>query len=179
PPGRVLTVATGLGAPGGGCGMPPSAWCQDWVTALRCGALGRCPHLTQGRLDVDICAVCQQLFDFLHQASNRSAMEGVLDQVVGILCPRPPAVMTPCQALVRVLVDHLLRQTLWHIQPLLLGGTGGTQQGASPAPAVASPAPAAVSPLPQGSGGARLSPEALLLPQPLCWLCHSLVARAE
>lgn len=32
--------------------MPPSAWCQDWVTALRCGALGRCPHLTQGHPDV-------------------------------------------------------------------------------------------------------------------------------
>uniref|UniRef100_A0A8C3V7Z4 Saposin B-type domain-containing protein n=1 Tax=Catharus ustulatus TaxID=91951 RepID=A0A8C3V7Z4_CATUS len=34
-------------------------------------------------------------------------------------------------------------------------------------------------PLPQGSGGAGLSPEALPLPLPLCWLCRSLVARAE
>ncbi|NXO42987.1 PSPB protein, partial [Locustella ochotensis] len=116
PLGQVLTVATGLGAPGGGCGMPPSAWCQDWVTALRCGALGRCPHLTQGHLDVDVCALCQQLFDFLRQASNQSAVEVVLDQVVGILCPHIPVVVTPCQALVRVLVDHLLRQ-IQHLKP--------------------------------------------------------------
>ncbi|NWZ42861.1 PSPB protein, partial [Brachypodius atriceps] len=116
PPGRVLTVATGLGAPGGGCGMPPSAWCQDWVTALRCGALGRCPHLTQGHPDVDICAVCQQLFDFLSQASNKSAVEVVLDQVVGILCPHLPIVMTSCQALVQGLVDHLLWQ-IQHLKP--------------------------------------------------------------
>ncbi|XP_005057990.2 PREDICTED: proactivator polypeptide-like 1 [Ficedula albicollis] len=65
-----------LGAsPGGGCGVPPSAWCQDWVTALRCGALGRCPHLAQGHPDMDVCAMCQQLFGFLHQASNHSATE--------------------------------------------------------------------------------------------------------
>ncbi|RMB91499.1 hypothetical protein DUI87_32078 [Hirundo rustica rustica] len=31
----------------------------------------------------------------------------------------------------------------------------------------------------QGSGGAGLSPEALPLPLPLCWLCRRLVARAE
>ncbi|NXO24600.1 PSPB protein, partial [Cisticola juncidis] len=99
----------GLGAPGGGCGMPPSVWCQDWVTALRCGALGRCPHLTQGHPDVDVCAVCQQLVSLLQQASNQSATE-----VVGILCPRPPVVVTQCQALVLMFVDHLL----WKIQHL-------------------------------------------------------------
>ncbi|XP_041885474.1 pulmonary surfactant-associated protein B isoform X1 [Corvus kubaryi] len=75
PPGRVLTVATGLGAPGGGCGVPPSAWCQNWVTALRCGALGRCPHLTQGPPDVDVCAMCQQLVGFLRHVSNQSTEE--------------------------------------------------------------------------------------------------------
>lgn len=52
PSGWVLTVATGLGAPGGICGVPPSAWCQDWVTALRCGALDRCPQLAQGHPDM-------------------------------------------------------------------------------------------------------------------------------
>lgn len=34
-----------------------------------------------------------------------------------------------------------------------------------------------MSPLPQGSSGAGLSPEAM--PLPLCWLCRTLVARAE
>ncbi|NXY34855.1 PSPB protein, partial [Pomatorhinus ruficollis] len=184
PPGWVLTVATGLGAPGGGCGMPPSAWCEDWVTALRCGALGSCPHLTQGNPNVDICAVCQQLFDFLRQASNQSTVEVVLDQVVGILCPHPPVVVTPCQALVRVLVDHLP----WQIQHLLSGSRGTHakpwqvcatlklcrgEPGTAPAVTVLE-APGSHL---QGSGGAGLSPKAL--PLPLCWLCRTLVARAE
>lgn len=38
----MLTVAAGLGVPGGHCGVPPSAWCQSWETALRCGALEHC-----------------------------------------------------------------------------------------------------------------------------------------
>ncbi|NWT81792.1 PSPB protein, partial [Lanius ludovicianus] len=116
PPGQVLTVATGLGAPGGGCGVPPSAWCQNWVTALRCGALGRCPHLTQGPPNVDICALCQQLLAFLRNASNQSAVEVVLDQVVGILCQQVPFLGIPCRALVQELVHHLLYESQ-HLKP--------------------------------------------------------------
>ncbi|NWX53779.1 PSPB protein, partial [Promerops cafer] len=120
PPGQVLTVATGLGAPGGGCGVPPSAWCQDWVTALRCGALGRCPHLTQGHPDMDTCDLCQKLFNFLHQASNQSAVEvpaGMGDTgLLGISCSYFPAVVTPCRALVQGFVHHLPWQ-IQHLEP--------------------------------------------------------------
>ncbi|NXQ57771.1 PSPB protein, partial [Anthoscopus minutus] len=176
PPGRVLIVATGLRASGGACGVPPSAWCQDWVTALRCGALERCPHLTQGHPDKDVCTVCQQLFNFLHKASNQSAMEVVLGQVVGILCLHLSAVVTPRQALVRVLVHHLL----WQIQdkPWQICATLRLCRG-EPGSAPAVPILEAPSTHLQGSGGAGLSPKALPLPLPLCWLCRSLVARAE
>ncbi|NWZ73123.1 PSPB protein, partial [Acrocephalus arundinaceus] len=160
----------GLGAPGGDCGMPPSAWCQDWVTALRCGALGHCLHLSQGHPDVDICAVCLQLFNFLRQASNQSAVK-----VVGILCPRPPVVVTLCQALVRVLFDHLLWQ-IQHLKPWQVCATLKLCRG-EPRTAPAVPVLEASSTHLQGSGGAGLSPEAL--PLPLCWLCRTLVARAE
>ncbi|NWT54397.1 PSPB protein, partial [Erythrocercus mccallii] len=176
PPAWVLTVATGLGAPGGGCGVPPSAWCQDWVTALRCGALGRCPHLTQGHPDVDICAVCQQVFNFIRQASNQSAMEVVLEPVVGILCPHPPVEDTPCQALVWVL-DHLLWQ-IQHLKPWQVCTTLKLcrgEAGAAPAVPVLEESGTHL----QGSGGAGLSPEAMPMPMPLCWLCRTLVARAE
>ncbi|NXX26662.1 PSPB protein, partial [Nicator chloris] len=178
-PGQVLTEATGLGAPRGGCEVPPSAWCQDWVTALRCGALERCLHLTQRHLDVDICAVCQQLFDFLHQASNQSAIEV---PVVGILCLCPPGMVTLCQAVVQVLVGHLL----WQIQHLINGTAPQKpwqvcatlklchgEPGATPAvPVLEAPGTHL-----QGSGRVGLSQEAL--PLPLCWLCRTLVARAE
>ncbi|NXM60432.1 PSPB protein, partial [Illadopsis cleaveri] len=165
----------GLGAPGGGCGMPPSAWCQDWMTALRCGALGRCSHITQGNPDVDICAVCQQLFDFLRQASNQSTLEVVLDQVVGILCPHPPVVVTPCQALVQVLVDHLFWE-IQHLKPWRVCATLKPCRG-EPGAAPAVPVLEAPGTHLQGSGGAGLSPKAL--PMPVCWLCRTLVARAE
>ncbi|NWW19325.1 PSPB protein, partial [Falcunculus frontatus] len=108
PPGRVLTVATGLGAPAGGCGVPPSAWCQNWMTALRCGALGRCPHLTQRHPDVDVCAMCQQLVGFLRHVSNQSAMEVVLDQVVGSLCLHLPFLVIQCRSMVQAFVHHLI-----------------------------------------------------------------------
>ncbi|XP_063276733.1 pulmonary surfactant-associated protein B isoform X2 [Prinia subflava] len=140
----LLGTTPGLGAPGGGCGMPPSVWCQDWVTALRCGALGRCPHLTQGHPDVDVCAVCQQLVSFFHQVSNQSATEKPWQ-----LC----ATLNLCRG----------------------------EPGAAPAaPALEAPGTHLQGvPVPQGSGGAALSPEALPLPLPLCWLCRTLVARAE
>ncbi|XP_056364479.1 pulmonary surfactant-associated protein B isoform X2 [Oenanthe melanoleuca] len=131
----LLGASPGLGAPGGGCGVPPSAWCQDWVTALRCGALGRCPHLAQGHPDMDVCALCQQLFGFLHQASNHSATE------------KP-----------------------WQVCATLELCRG--EPGAAPAAPVLE-APGAHL---QGSGGAGLSPA---MPLPLCWMCRSLVARAE
>ncbi|NXV02663.1 PSPB protein, partial [Cettia cetti] len=175
PPGQVLTVATGLGAPGGGCGMPPSAWCQDWVTALRCGALGRCPHLTQGHPDVDICTVCQQLFDLVHKASNQSAMEAVLDPGVGILCPHPPVRVTPFQALIWVHVDHLVWQ-IQHLKPWQVCAMLKLCHG-EPRASPAMPILEAPSTHLQGSGEARLDPEAM--PLPLCWLCRTLVARVE
>ncbi|NXU05358.1 PSPB protein, partial [Buphagus erythrorhynchus] len=173
----VLTVATGLGAPGGSCGVPPSAWCQDWVTALRCGALGRCPHLAQGHPDVDVCTMCQQLFDFLHLASNHSTVEVVLDQVVGVSMPTSPCHDAPVPALVRVLVHHLL----WQIQPLKPWQVCATlklcrgEPGAAPAvPMLEAPGTHL-----QGSGGAGLAPEALPLPLPLCWLCRPVAGACQ
>ncbi|XP_041280623.1 pulmonary surfactant-associated protein B isoform X2 [Onychostruthus taczanowskii] len=133
----LLGTTPGLGAPGGGCGVPPSAWCQDWVTALRCGALGRCPHLTQGPPEVDTCAMCQHFVDFLRQISNQTAVEHLKPHEVCAklqLCPAEPGAALALPDL-EVPGSHL-----------------------------------------QGSG---LSPQALPLPLPLCWLCRSLVARAE
>ncbi|NWZ87169.1 PSPB protein, partial [Poecile atricapillus] len=170
----LLGTPPGLGAPGGGCGVPPTAWCQDWVTALRCGALGRCPHLTQGHPDMDVCASCLKLFTFLRQASNRSALEVALDKVMGIPCLYLSVVVTPCQALVRALVHHLLWQ-IQHLKPWQVCATLRLCRG-EPGAALAVPVPGVPSTHPQGS---VLAPEALPLPLPLCWLCRSLVARAE
>ncbi|NXP96955.1 PSPB protein, partial [Vidua macroura] len=172
PPGQVLTVATGLGAPGGGCGVPPSAWCQDWVTALRCGALGRCPHLTQGPPDMDTCAMCQMVMDFLRQISNQSALEVVLDKVVGLVCPHLPFVETLCKNLAQWLVHHLLLD-IQHLKPQEVCAKLKLCPG-EPGATLAMPVLEVPSSHLQGSG---LSPKAL--PLPLCWLCRSLVARAE
>ncbi|XP_059346644.1 pulmonary surfactant-associated protein B [Ammospiza nelsoni] len=164
------------GRRGGGCGVPPSAWCQDWVTALRCGALGRCPRLGQGPLealrdapDLDACAVCQQLLDSLRHISSVSAVEVVLDHLVGLACPHMPLVESLCKKVVNDLVHHFL-QNMQHLDSwsvcakltLCLGEPG-------------------VVPVLEGPGshlqGPALSP--LSLPLPRCWLCRSLVARAE
>ncbi|NXB66532.1 PSPB protein, partial [Struthidea cinerea] len=182
----VLTVATGLGAPGGGCGVPPSAWCQNWVTALRCGALGHCPHLSQGPPDMDVCALCQQLLGFLRHISNQSSVEvpvgtgdrGHCGSVVGILCLHLPFMVTPCQALVQALVHRLLYECQ-HLMRWRRPHRRWSRQcwGAQPRRSVPIPGPQC--PLPQGSGGAGQSPEALPMPVPLCWMCRKLVERAE
>ncbi|XP_039571155.1 proactivator polypeptide-like 1 isoform X3 [Passer montanus] len=87
----LLGTTPGLGAPGGGCGVPPSAWCQDWVTALRCGALGRCPRLSQGPPEMDACAVCQYFVDCLGKISNKTALEEPREVCVNLqLCPPEP-----------------------------------------------------------------------------------------
>ncbi|NWU87512.1 PSPB protein, partial [Onychorhynchus coronatus] len=115
PPGSVLMAATGLGAPGDGCGVPPSAWCQSWETALRCGALERCPHLTQRPPDVDTCAICQQLFDFLHRVSNQSSVQVAVEQVLRALCLPLPVLVAPCQFVVHMLIPRIL----WKLQHLV------------------------------------------------------------
>ncbi|XP_041334601.1 pulmonary surfactant-associated protein B [Pyrgilauda ruficollis] len=168
----LLGTTPGLGAPGGGCGVPPSAWCQDWVTALRCGALGRCPHLTQGPPEVDTCAICQHFVDFLRQISNQTAVEEVLEHVVGLVCPHLPLVEIPCQQLVKWLVHQLLRD-LQHLKPREVCAKLQLCP-AEPGAALALPVLEVPGSHLQGSG---LSPQAL--PLPLCWLCRSLVARAE
>uniref|UniRef100_A0A8C3QSY1 Uncharacterized protein n=1 Tax=Cyanoderma ruficeps TaxID=181631 RepID=A0A8C3QSY1_9PASS len=92
----------------------------------------RCPLLQ------DICAVCQQLFDFLRQASNQSTVEKPWQVCVTLkLCRTKPGA-APTVPVLEAPGSHL-----------------------------------------QGSGGAGLSPKALPLPLPLCWLCRTLVARAE
>ncbi|NWI44731.1 PSPB protein, partial [Picathartes gymnocephalus] len=176
PPGRVVTMATGLGAPGRGCGVPPSAWCQDWVTALRCGALGRCPHLAQGHPDMDICAACQQLLHVLHQASNQSAVQVPAGRgtgaTVGVPGCHPGTPVTPRGAggLGTRGSPCAAPQKPWQVCATLRLCHG--EPGA--APGLGAPRSH-----PQGSGGPGLSPEALPLPVPLCWLCRTLVARAE
>ncbi|KAM6996372.1 pulmonary surfactant-associated protein B [Passerculus sandwichensis] len=149
----LLGTTPGLGAPGGGCGVPPSAWCQDWATALRCGALGRCPRLGRGPLealgdplealrdplealgdapDLDACAVCQQLLDSLRHISSVSAVEDSWRVCAKLtLCLGEPGVVP------------------------VLEGPGSRLQGPA------------------------LAPLSLPLPLPRCWLCRSLVARAE
>ncbi|NXW72604.1 PSPB protein, partial [Hirundo rustica] len=180
----LLGTTPGLGAPGGGCGMPPSAWCQDWVTALRCGALGRCPHLTQRHPDMDICAVCQRLFDFLRQASNQSAMgDG------GQVPLRGPWAQVSLGVMVGASKCHNrkvpLGVPLWLMkwwQPLRKPWqVCATLKLCHREPGAAPVVPILEAPSThlQGSGGAGLSPEALPLPLPLCWLCRRLVARAE
>ncbi|XP_066193182.1 pulmonary surfactant-associated protein B [Sylvia atricapilla] len=211
----LLGSTPGLGAPGGGCGMPPSAWCQDWVTALRCGALEHCPHLTQGHLDVDICAVCQQTFDFLHQASNQSTEvpAGRGTGATGCHCgghghscaaesPGPSRSLRrpapTCRYGDTGTAGLRGQRRRGHCHGLDTAGLQcpphglqcpqrGVPSAVSPAPSAVSPAPSAVSPArcpqrgvpsPQDAGG---SPEALAMPMPmpLCWLCRTLVARAE
>ncbi|NXB37058.1 PSPB protein, partial [Eulacestoma nigropectus] len=167
----------GLGAPGGGCGVPPSAWCQNWVTALRCGALGRCPHLTQGHPDVDVCAVCQQLVGFLRHVSNQSAVEVVLDQVLGVPCLHLPFAAPPCRALVQALVHRLLYE-IQRLKPRQVCAAVKLCQG-EPGAAPAVPVLDVPEPHLQGSGGAGLAPQALPVPVPLCSICRTLVARAE
>ncbi|XP_071435310.1 pulmonary surfactant-associated protein B isoform X3 [Pithys albifrons albifrons] len=101
------TPAPGLGAPGGGCGVPPSAWCQSWDTALRCGALEHCPHLAQRDPDVDTCAICQQLFDFLHRVSNQSSVQVPRQACANLkLCPGEPG-GAPAMPALGVLSTHL------------------------------------------------------------------------
>uniref|UniRef100_A0A8C3XCI0 Uncharacterized protein n=1 Tax=Cyanoderma ruficeps TaxID=181631 RepID=A0A8C3XCI0_9PASS len=190
---------------------------HQWCSGDRCG------------WGVVVAVVNMAVVDVTVGVTVSALVQVVLDQVVGILCPHPPVVVTPCQALVRVLVDHLLWQTQH-----LLSGSWGTQQGGlgtlqppgtrgllgaagtarprdtmgcwglrtpgSPCAAPQKPwqvcvtlklcrtKPGAAPTVPvleapgshlQGSGGAGLSPKALPLPLPLCWLCRTLVARAE
>ncbi|XP_071435309.1 pulmonary surfactant-associated protein B isoform X2 [Pithys albifrons albifrons] len=172
----LLGATPGLGAPGGGCGVPPSAWCQSWDTALRCGALEHCPHLAQRDPDVDTCAICQQLFDFLHRVSNQSSVQVAVEQVLRGLCLPLPILATPCQATVHTLVLRLLWE-LQHLVPrqacanlkLCPGEPGGAP--AMPALGVLSTHLQAVA--------APSVPVALPVPLPLCWLCRTFVTQAE
>nr|XP_031362611.1 pulmonary surfactant-associated protein B [Lonchura striata domestica] len=176
PPGWVLTVATGLGAPGGGCGVPPSAWCQDWVTALRCGALGRCPHLTQRPSDTqDTCTVCQEITEYLRKIYNQStsevSLEEVLERMVGLVCPYLRYEENSCKELAQLFAHDLLWNIVhlnsWDVCVKLKLCPSGPRAAA--VPILEAPGSHL-----QGSG---LVPKAL--PLPLCWLCRSLVARAE
>ncbi|NXH32244.1 PSPB protein, partial [Myiagra hebetior] len=173
----LLGTTPGLGAPGGACGVPPSAWCQNWMTALRCGALGRCPRLTQGSPDMDICAVCQQLVGLLHHISNQSTVEVVLNQVEGILCLHLPFVVTPCRTLVQALVHRLLYECQ-HLKPQQVCARVKLCHG-EPGAAPTVPVLEVPDTHLQGSSEAGLSRETLPVPVPLCWMCRKLVERAE
>ncbi|XP_027553406.1 pulmonary surfactant-associated protein B isoform X1 [Neopelma chrysocephalum] len=170
----LLGATPGLGAPGGGCGGPPSAWCQSWDTALRCGALERCPLLTQRPPDVDTCALCQQLFAFLHRVSNQSAVQVAVEQVLGALCLPLPVLAAPCQSVVHSLVPRVLRE-LQHLVPRQICANLKLCP-AEPGGAAAVPALGALGTHPQEPPPV---PAALPVPLPLCWLCRTFVAQAE
>ncbi|NWT08122.1 PSPB protein, partial [Vireo altiloquus] len=122
----------------------------------------------------DVCALCQQLVGFLRHISNQSAVEVVLDQVLGVLCPPLPFAAPPCRALLRALLHRLLCE-IQHLEPRQVCATLKLcrgELGAVPVPEVPGDRP-------QGSAGPGLSPRALPVPVPLCWMCRTLVARAE
>ncbi|NWT03262.1 PSPB protein, partial [Mionectes macconnelli] len=173
-PGSALMAITGLGAPGEGCGVPPSAWCQSWDTALRCGALERCPHLTQRPPDVDTCAICQQLFDFLHRVSNQSSVQVAVEQVLRALCLPLPVLAAPCQSVVHKLIPRVL----WELQHLVPRQICAKLQlcQAEPGGAAAAPALGMLDTHPQVP---PVAAAALPVPLPLCWLCRTFVAQAE
>ncbi|NXO07780.1 PSPB protein, partial [Oriolus oriolus] len=136
-----------------------------------------CPHVPMSHMSPcpllqDVCAVCQQLVGFLRHISNQSAVEVVLDQVVGVLCLHLPFVAPRCRALVQALVHRLLYE-IQHLKPRQVCAAVKLcrgEPGAAPAVPVLEVPGAHL----QGSGGAGEA-----LPVPLCWMCRTLVARAE
>ncbi|XP_074973595.1 pulmonary surfactant-associated protein B-like, partial [Phalacrocorax aristotelis] len=168
-------AATGLGVPGGRCGVPPDAWCQSWETALRCGALGHCARHAWAPPATDICADCQEIVTLLTRMANESATKAAVEGFLRRECAAlpVPTMVTSCQDLVHKYFSLLLADLEGHLKPsaicahleLCPGELGG--------------APAAP---PLGMLSARLQAaagEALPVPVPLCWLCRTFLARAE
>ncbi|XP_065712890.1 pulmonary surfactant-associated protein B [Patagioenas fasciata] len=167
----LLCATSGLGAPGGGCGLPPSAWCQSWESALRCRALGRCA-LAWAPPDTDVCADCQQIVTLLIRMANESAtkvaVEGFLRQECAAL--PVPTMVTPCQNLVHQYLSLLLTDIEGHLKPsavcarleLCPGQPGGDL---------------ALSPL--GTLSTHLQVSSLPVPMPLCWLCRTFLSRVK
>ncbi|XP_063214898.1 pulmonary surfactant-associated protein B isoform X2 [Chroicocephalus ridibundus] len=171
----LLCATPGLGVLGGRCGAPPSAWCQSWETALRCGALGHCARAVWAPPGTDICADCQQIITLLIHMANESATKVAVEGFLRRECAAlpVPTMVPPCQNLVHEYFSLLLTDLEGHLKPsavcarldLCPGKSGG-------GPAV----------LPLGTLSARLqvaAREALPMPLPLCWLCRTFLARAE
>ncbi|XP_074419488.1 pulmonary surfactant-associated protein B [Larus michahellis] len=169
----LLCATPGLGVPGGRCGAPPSAWCQSWEMALRCGALGHCARAVWAPPGTDICADCQQIITLLIHMANESATKVAVEGFLRRECAAlpVPTMVPPCQNLVHEYFSLLLTDLEGHLKPsavcarldLCPGKSGG-------GPAV----------LPLGTLSARLQVgDALPMPLPLCWLCRTFLARAE
>ncbi|KAM6369662.1 pulmonary surfactant-associated protein B [Pluvialis apricaria] len=171
----LLCATPGLGVPGGRCGVPPPTWCQSWETALRCGALGHCVRHVWAPPTTDICADCQQIITLLIHMANESATKVAVEGFLRRECAAlpVPTMVPPCQNLVHEYFSLLLADLEGHFKPsaicahleLCPGEPGG-------APAV--PLLRALSTRLQVAAG-----EALPVPLPLCWLCRTLLARAE
>ncbi|XP_074664436.1 pulmonary surfactant-associated protein B [Strix aluco] len=171
----LLCATPGLGVPGGRCGVPPSAWCRSWETALRCGALGHCARQAWAPPATDMCSDCQQIVTLLTRMANESATKVAVEGFLRRECAAlpVPTMVSPCQNLVHQYFSLLLEDLEGRLKPsaicahltLCPGEPGG-------APAV--PPLGALSTRLQVAAG-----EALPVPLPLCWLCRTFLTRAE
>ncbi|KAM9609525.1 pulmonary surfactant-associated protein B [Morphnus guianensis] len=171
----VLTAATGLGVPGGHCGVPPTAWCQSWETALRCGALEHCARHAWAPPTTDVCADCQQIVTLLTRMANESATKAAVEGFLWRECAAlpVPSMVPSCQNLVHEYFSRLLIDLEGHLKPSAICARLELCPG-EPGGAPAMPPLGALSTHLQVTAG-----KALPIPLPLCWLCRTFLARAE
>ncbi|XP_069657465.1 pulmonary surfactant-associated protein B [Haliaeetus albicilla] len=168
----LLCATPGLGVPGGHCGVPPSAWCQSWETALRCGALEHCARHAWAPPATDVCADCQQIVTLLTRMANESATKAAVEGFLRRECAAlpVPSMVPPCQNLVHEYFSLLLIDLEGHLKPSAICAHLELCPG-EPGGAPAMP--------PLGALSTRLQVQALPIPLPLCWLCRTFLARAE
>ncbi|XP_074898081.1 pulmonary surfactant-associated protein B [Buteo buteo] len=168
----LLCATPGLGVPGGHCGVPPSAWCQSWETALRCGALEHCARHAWAPPATDVCADCQQIVTLLTRMANESATKAAVEGFLRRECAAlpVPSMVPPCQNLVHEYFSLLLLDLEGHLKPSAICARLELCPG-EPGGAPAMP--------PLRALGTRLQVRALPIPLPLCWLCRTFLARAE
>ncbi|KAM6341385.1 pulmonary surfactant-associated protein B [Podargus strigoides] len=171
----MLCATPGLGAPGGHCGVPPAAWCQNWETALSCGALELCARHAWAPPGTDMCTDCQQVIALLIRMANESATKVAVEGFLRQECAALPlsTMAAPCQNLVHQYLGLLLGDIEGHLKPSAVCAhlklCPSELGGALPMP----PLEALHAHLQVAAG------EALPVPMPLCWLCRTFMTRAK
>ncbi|XP_029460124.1 pulmonary surfactant-associated protein B isoform X2 [Rhinatrema bivittatum] len=100
------------------CGQGPEFWCQDFVTAVQCGALEHCIQTVWMQEEgINWCDKCKQTVTFFNKMIEDGTGQDGIKMFLHKICNLNPLIVLPCRTIVDKFVSKIMQFIKNHMKP--------------------------------------------------------------